>query len=283
MVQIANPIYDVVFKYLMEDKEAAKLLLSSIIQEQVIELDFLPQEYAIKMHHDSLTVFRMDFSAKIKIEDDKYKEVIIELQKAKFASDIMRFRRYLGKQYANKNNVYYAENKKDKSLKDKKALPIINIYFLGYKLDYIKIPVIQVKRDYYDAGSGKKLTQREDFIESLTHDSFVIQVSCLKEPYKSELESLLSIFDQHHTASSDRHILEIDDSAYTEKQRILLRRLQRAASEQEVRDTMDVEDDIFQELGDLERVIEEKDKALEEKDKIIQELTKVLKSSDSNE
>ncbi len=30
MVEIANPIYDVVFKYLMRDEKVAKLLLSAI-------------------------------------------------------------------------------------------------------------------------------------------------------------------------------------------------------------------------------------------------------------
>ena len=35
---IANPIYDVVFKFLMEDNKIAKLLISKIINEEVIEL-----------------------------------------------------------------------------------------------------------------------------------------------------------------------------------------------------------------------------------------------------
>jgi hypothetical protein len=43
-MQIANPIYDVVFKFLMEDSRAAKSLLSALIQQEIIELDFLPQE-----------------------------------------------------------------------------------------------------------------------------------------------------------------------------------------------------------------------------------------------
>ena len=34
---IANPIYDVVFKFLMEDAKIAKLLLSSIIGENIEE------------------------------------------------------------------------------------------------------------------------------------------------------------------------------------------------------------------------------------------------------
>lgn len=40
-MQIANPIYDAVFKYLMEDSQIAKLLISSIIGEKVLSLDFL--------------------------------------------------------------------------------------------------------------------------------------------------------------------------------------------------------------------------------------------------
>ncbi|AEE51875.1 hypothetical protein [Haliscomenobacter hydrossis] len=42
---VANPIYDVVFKFLLEDAKIAKLLLSSIIGEAIEELAFLPQEF----------------------------------------------------------------------------------------------------------------------------------------------------------------------------------------------------------------------------------------------
>jgi len=44
-MQIANPIYDVVFKYLMEDSKIAKLMISSIIGEDIEELSFMPQEF----------------------------------------------------------------------------------------------------------------------------------------------------------------------------------------------------------------------------------------------
>ena len=45
-VAIANPIYDVVFKYMIEDNAVARLLISSIIGEEVVSLDFKPQERA---------------------------------------------------------------------------------------------------------------------------------------------------------------------------------------------------------------------------------------------
>ena len=100
-MQIANPIYDVVFKYLMQDNKVAKLILSTIINEEIETLDFRPQETAITIDRESsvdftleyLSVIRMDFSAKIKNSDGSYKLVIIELKKAKLPADIMRFRK----------------------------------------------------------------------------------------------------------------------------------------------------------------------------------------------
>ena len=39
-VVLPNPIYDVVFKYLMEDIDSAKIILSTLIGEEIIKLDF---------------------------------------------------------------------------------------------------------------------------------------------------------------------------------------------------------------------------------------------------
>jgi len=38
-MHIANPIYDVVFKYLLEDNKVAKLFLSAIIGENISDVD----------------------------------------------------------------------------------------------------------------------------------------------------------------------------------------------------------------------------------------------------
>nr|VFK40909.1 MAG: PD-(D/E)XK nuclease family transposase [Candidatus Kentron sp. SD]VFK47319.1 MAG: PD-(D/E)XK nuclease family transposase [Candidatus Kentron sp. SD] len=101
-MQIANPIYDVLFKYLMQNNEIATLILSTILEEEIISLDLLPQEAAITMEnrHAPITVYRLDFSARIKMSSCEQRHVIIEIRKAKFASDIMGFRCCLGGQYA---------------------------------------------------------------------------------------------------------------------------------------------------------------------------------------
>ncbi len=275
-MQIANPIYDIVFKYLMEDNKIAKLVISSIIDQEIESLEFRATEGTAELFKKSLTVYRLDFTAKIKTAGG-IKIVLIEMQKAKFPTDIMRFRRYISEQYSSPENTY-TDNISGKDIK--KAIPIISIYFLGHPLDHITVPVIKVQRHYYDRTTGKELNEREEFIESLTHDSFVIQISRLRKKRQNELEILLSVFDQENIAS-DNHILNIKEEDFPEKYRPVVNRLQRAIAEPEVRKTMDIEDEILEELQNKEREIEYKNVQLKEKDKTIEEKDKTIKNKDS--
>ncbi|MDQ1267321.1 MAG: hypothetical protein QG635_2475 [Bacteroidota bacterium] len=292
-MRIANPIYDVVFKYLMEDSKIARLIISSLIQEDIETIEFMPkevisyEEYKSRFGQPQLffTVYRLDFKAKIKTETGQ-KIVLIEIQKAKFATDIMRFRRYLGENYLDSENSYI-EFVNGREVK--KAYPIISIYFLGHKLNRIDNPVIKVQPKYIDLITGEKIDGKEDFIESLTHSSIVIQIPQLKEKRKSDLEILLSVFDQSNI-TADTHILNVREEDFPEKYRDIIRRLQTAVVEPQMRDKMIIEDEIFKELETKEREIErrediiiekektigEKDRAIEEKDKAIEELRREI-------
>ena len=278
-MQIANPIYDVVFKYLMQNNDIAILILSTILEEEILSLDLLPQETAMVLDNRSFTVYRLDFSASIKTAGGEERHVIIEIQKAKFAADIMRFRRYLGDQYRKGFSV--------EGEKAPKAIPIISIYFLGYRLERVTTPVIKVLRRYYDAATGEEIPAREEFIESLTHDSIVIQIPQLGPARKTATERLLAIFDQHRKVEGDSHILDVDEEAYPEEYRKVARWLNSAISEPDIRRTMEVEDDILAELEDIERriagmekTIEEKNKALEENARALEENARVLEEKD---
>ena len=277
-MHIANPIYDVVFKYLMEDNRIAKLLISSIIKQEIESIEILPQENISEIAHTSLTVYRLDLKAKVKTPEG-WKTVLIEIQKAKFAADIMRFRQYLGENYQDKKNAY-VEIINDKNVK--KAIPLICIYFLGYRLDHIQNAIIKAEPQYIDIATGERILEREEFIESLTHNSYIIQIPQLKEKRRTELEQLLIVFDQSNV-TSDSHILNIKEEDYPENYREIIRRLQRAIAEPEMRRKMNLEDEIIEELQENERYIafqqkklEEKDKSLEEKDKLIKEKDKLI-------
>jgi len=278
-VAIANPIYDIVFKFLMEDLDVAKLILSTIIDEKIESLELYPQENTIYIENRSLTVYRLDFSAKIRLQDQSYKQVLIEIQKAKYSTDIMRFRRYLGEQYKKSTSVY-SEIEKDKKKTKKRAIPILTVYFLGHQLENFSIPVIKVKRQYINGVSGKALSAKEPFIESLTHDSYVIVIPELNSNKQSELEKMLTIFDQS-LIISDGHILIINESDYPEKFKPIIRRLQMASANYEIKQRMEAEDEIIEELQSLERVIEEKNETLAKNKKMLAEKDNALAEKDN--
>ena len=287
-MQIINPIYDSAFKYLMDNNQVAKLMISAIIGEEIEELILdatvlkvdvakeTPREEKETIAPTFFTILRIDFAARIKSADGSIKEVLIEIQKAKLSTDIMRFRSYLGERYSNENVSVMVNGQR-------KALPILPIYFLGHPLEHTDATIIKVNRQYIDLVTGEQIQGKEEFIESLTHNSIVIQISKLKQRRRNDLEALLSIFDQDNIAS-DRHILNIREEDIPEKYRPILRRLLEAVSEKKVRDGMKAEDQVLNEFQTLERIIvqerEEKEKAQKEKEKAQKEKEKAQKETE---
>ena len=243
---------------MMDDNKVAKLLISAIIGEEIIELDFRPTEYRSDIEAKSLTVYRMDFSAKIKIGENKFKTVIIEIQKAKYHTDIMRFRRYLGGQYQNKENSIIDDSG------HRRAFPIISIYFLGHRLEHAKSSIIRVNREYIDCITGKKIEEKEEFIECLTHDSYIIQIPELSHHKRNELEQILSIFDQSYCDGENQHVLNINEDDYPEEYRSVIRSLIKAISEPKVRNDMTIEDEIIENMENVERALVSKTKEVEQ-------------------
>ena len=270
---IANPIYDVVFKYLLDDEKVARLILSALLGETVGELHYRATEHRIPLRNAPITVLRLDFQAKIQLEDGSWKLVLIEIQKARSAWDMERFRRYLGSQYANPENTFVDAKG------NKVPLPIISIYFLGENLDHTEATVVRVGRTYRDAVTGEEIKRPERFIESLTHDSIVVQIPQLKARRRNELEQLLSVFDQGRIGR-DKHQLIFGEEEIPERHWEVIRRLQKAMAEPHVQEEMQIEDEILQAFLDIDKVMEEKDKALAVKDQALEIKDKALASMD---
>jgi len=278
-MHIANPIYDSVFKYLLDDNRVARLLISAIIGEEIESLDFSPTEIKKKKRRKNTyqpiyTVYRVDFAARIRTPEGS-KQVLIEIQKAKLTTDIMRFRRYLGENYADEKNIIETNG-------EKYALPIITIYFLGHPLTNIQVPALKVNREYIDLATGNPINIKEEFIESLTHNSFVIQIAALKHKRSSELEQVLAIFDQDNK-TNDRHILNFKEEDLPEKYRIIFRRLLEAASNAEVRKYMKVEDDMIEAYKMQERKLVATEKRAEEAEKQKEEAEKQKEEAEKRE
>ena len=283
-MRIANPIYDVVFKYLLDDEKVARLVLSALLGREVLELQFRPTEVrheAPRSDGTRLLVLRLDFAATVRLEDGGRKLVLIEIQKARSASDVQRFRRYLGNNYASPENVHLDEEGKPQ------ALPIVTIYFLGEGLDCVDVPVLKINRHYVDVATGDDVPVTDPFVEALTHDAIVVQMNRLANRRRTDLERLLEVFDQGLAPRSDPHLLDILEENFPERYREVLRRLMRAGAEPELRGKMDVEDDILSDLqdqaresADLRQALVVKDQALVEKEQALVEKEQALIEKD---
>jgi membrane-associated HD superfamily phosphohydrolase len=256
---------------MLEDNKVAKLFLSAIIGEEIVELEFSAQERVVEMlfpkkkkknENVPLTVCRIDFSAKIKTETG-FKTVIIELQKAKYLSDLMRFRRYLGLHYQNPNNTSDEQQQR--------ARPIYCIYFLAFGMDLPPRPVLKVYYKVQDVYTGDEFPASGEFVSGLHHRSWIVQINQLKKHRRNDLERLLSIFDQS-SKTDIRYILDVDDESFPEAYRQIIRRLRKAMEDPQKRREMELEDDIIKELQDKERQIEKKTKEVEEKNKTIADM-----------
>ena len=260
MIQIANPIYDSVFKYLMEDERIAKTLLSALLKKEVVAVEMRRNEYTNGVR-DNISMFRIDFGAHVKEPDGTIRLVLIELQKTWLETETLRFRQYLGAQYSNPENVPNENNK------DGYAIPMVAIYLLGHRVGDINVPVLYVKHKAYDY-DGNVVTDGipDPFVESLIHDSIIVQIPLLHGQVNNRLEKVLSVFDQSQKNGSDRHVLNVNDTPFDDDDdmQYLLRRLLMAAADAQLRQDMNVEDEYFKALEDRDTALMMKDKKLAE-------------------
>ena len=267
-MRIANPMYDAAFKYLMDDQAAARLLVGAVLGEEVVSLQALPQERAVRSSPptgEMLTVRRVDFAATVRTATGERLRVLVEVQKARFTDEVMRFREYLGRHYADRDN--YDEGADGR----RRHRPLRAIYILGECLPRTTATVLRVAREYVDEVSGKRLCDREEFIEALSHDCWVVQVPLLASRRRTDLERLLSVFDQELRVPGDRHVLDVNEREIPERYAPVLRRLEGAAASVDVADSMALEDEVAETWGRMKRESAAKDAALAEKDTALAE------------
>ncbi|MDR1581814.1 MAG: hypothetical protein LBS55_00900 [Prevotellaceae bacterium] len=285
-VIIANPIYDTVFKRLMENQRIAKFFLSTILEQEVEDISVLPQEFTRKTDIpkgkkkkgkiEYYSILRLDFMATICTDDGKRKKILIEVQKSWDTLDVMRFREYLGEQY-----------KKEEIIDGEKIiLPITTIYILGNNLSEIKCPCIKVGRTYIDMINKTLIDKKSEFIEQLTNDSYVIQAGRITDVrYATNLDKLLSIFEQDYFVVRGSDVMkEYRYHPDDENMALITDILHEMASNAEERKEIEGEREVLRILNNakdpLKQTIEKQVKSLEEKDKTIEEKDKTIEEKD---
>ena len=264
-MKIANPIYDVVFKFLMEDVRIARTILSALLKKDIVKVEVRPHEYT-NSKREKISVFRIDFGATVREADGTEHLVLIELQKTWLPTETLRFRQYLGVQYENPSNIVADSD-------DQHAIPMIAVYLLGHRVGDIEEPVLYVRHQPFDY-NGQLVTKGipDPFVESLTHDSIIVQIPLLHGQVNNRLDEVLSVFDQNYLDTEDHRMLTINDSLYQEddiEMQRILKRLLMAAADSEMRMEMNVENEYYS-------IIEHQDTDILMKDREIAEKTVLL-------
>ncbi|MDR2773556.1 MAG: hypothetical protein LBC19_02230 [Tannerella sp.] len=309
---IANPIYDTVFKRLMENQRIAKFFISAILEQPIEDLQVLPQEFSYKLDETKVpdrdrdrdkgkekgkdkgkdekeenaqyfyAFFRLDFIATIRDSKGNHSKILIELQKSWETLDVIRFRKYLGEQYKRVDIIDGKET----------VLPITTIYILGNNLAEIDCPCIKVDRTYTDMLNKKPINAKSKFIENLTHNSYVIQAGRITDVrYTTNLDKLLSIFEQRYFIKEDsvarkEYPYQPDDEDMTLITDLLYEigadpkeQKQIEDEEEALRIINNVKDPLKRSLEEKEKTIEEQAKSLEEQAKSLEEKDKTIEES----
>ena len=286
---IANPIYDTVFKRLMENKRVARFFVETLTGEQIEEIAMVPQEYTYhskakkkKKENDTkedweiLSVIRFDFVATIRNTEGENKKVLIEIQKSSKSTDLMRFRTYLGEQYKRMDMVEVNSGKVEK------ALPVISIYLLGFTIPKIKATAIKVNRTYIDMIGQTEIKQKSEWIEALTHDGYFIQIPLVKGKPRTSLEKVLSIFEQQYFIDDKKTIKDYEYPVDNDNVKTMIEVLRHAAADTKTKREMEEAwwaDQNEKEYEKMDKELKETVKAFEETTKAYKETTKAYEES----
>ena len=238
---VANPIYDCVFKFLMEDERIAKTVLSALLKKEVLSVEMRRHEHP-NVTRDKISMFRIDFAAQVKEDDGTVRLILIELQKTWVDTETLRFRRYLAAQYNAEENMV-----KDGELKGY-AVPMISVYLLGHRVGDIDKAVVYVTHNAFDY-DGKVVEggMQDPFINSLIHDSIIVQIPLLHGKINNRLDRVLSVFDQSQRDAKNQQIVCLDEKEYAgdSDMMYILHRLGLAAMDADVRQEMNDEDEFY--------------------------------------
>lgn len=276
MLQVANPIYDTVFKYLLEDQRIAKTILSALLKREVVSVTNRPHEYTNK-ERNNISMFRIDFGAEVRQDDGSLKLVLIELQKTWLETETLRFRQYLGTHYADPNNIIKEDNP------DGYAMPMVAVYILGHRVGDIEEPVLYVNHKSYDY-NGNLVTKGlpNMFVDSLVHSSIIVQIPLLRNQLNNRLDKILSVFDQSRKDKNNKQVINIDESCYEDDSDMLyiIDRLIKASCNAKVRKEMTVEDEFFSVIENRDTAIMIRDKKIAEQNtRIAQQDTRIAQQN----
>ena len=306
---IPNPLYDVVFRYLMEDMDSAMVVISTLINENIKKLTLEPLTHSEKKGNqlevitrdpktnEDIKLFHLDFTAIVELPDGTEEVIIIEVQKASEPGDIFRFKRYISKNFQKTREKEIINPKTNAIEKIDKPMRLIPIFILNFRIENeINDVFIKTSRTKLGVFKNKNLEKQNEFIDNLTYDIWVIQLPNLHnvveadykdDEYKQKVYTLLELFDQKLKIRDNNHKLRVIRKLFPHFLDRIIKRLQAADSNNpNLEEQMYVEDEYLKALINRDNTItymqeelEKKNTIIEKKNTIILDYAKMLKTN----
>ena len=247
---IPNPIYDVVFRYLMEDPDSAMIVVSTLINENIINLELEPITHSEKKEKslmtalldpktkDDLRLFHLDFTATVLLPDGTQELIMIELQKATEPDDIFRFKQYISRNFQKKHEIEVTDIETLNIRKVNRPIRLVPVFILNFRIENeINDLLIKTKRVKEGFFKNKALQLPNEFIDNLSYNLLVVQLPNLEhinetdyldDEYKIKLFALLRLFDQKSRVRDNEHRLRLIRKFFPGFLDRVIRRLQSA-------------------------------------------------------
>ena len=238
-MRVLDPSFDTAFKYLMQDIDIARDLISLIIEETIVKLYPAPQETTstqLNIKFSTLALQHLDYVAIIETIDSEgkpqHQKVMIELQKSPFKPEISRFRLYLAEKYRTKSSVPPPKAKPatketpETTEEDLRFLPIKTIYLIEETFND-KLPSILKRTGLYYNVLDKNYYEgkRDEFVELLNHDSWFIQLKLVPHDLQQRIVQVLSVFTGWYRDPGDLRFIDYPDENLREMKDKLLHRI----------------------------------------------------------
>ena len=291
---VANPMYDTIFKYLMEENSIAKGLISRIIEEEIIDLQHAPQEETVSridLKYSHLGIKHQDYVAVIKKTNGEHYKVAIEVQKSYIVPKVAAFRTYIAEKYKKPTVIDGNDN----------YLPIKTIYFIEEVFNDKLPSVLKINREYIDVLNHKKYKGEEDpFVNQMTHEAYFIQTGLVPPDLENDITRVLNFFtrkfhieipkDKELSKSEKRKIArrlnipdelldKITDKLFSK----MLTRLYGADKDPEVQINVELsqkyEDQREAEQERIRLLLEQNKKDIEHKDQVIEQNKQVIEQN----
>ena len=246
---IANPLFDTIFKKLIENDRVAKFFIGTLLEQNIHALQVITQEFPNPKDVDksssgtigskeqqsqevsSKNFFQLDFIATILTDTGEPEKVHVEIQKIKNFIEPRMLSNFQAVHYNRRGTFDY----------EKRKLPSITIYILGFNLPEIQSACIKLENTYEDLISNKLINHKIDFIEKLSQDCYIVQVNRITERFETSLDKLLSIFEQSNFLDGGKLMKDFNHEIDEENIKLMIDILHHASIDPEQRKIMEIE------------------------------------------